>query len=194
MYSCSAHIYLILNSVQSRIHDTCWSGVRFLVSSTGVIDLAHIFSNDLEYSPVFSEDASSMVEVSSGRICQHIKGASGKLGTFDSIVDRFKLSNGEYGCNHWQHPVTIYVGDSSTDALALEKADIGIIVGSSASLRKALQFYNVPVLSSSRFDDVLLSYKDSIHNHMSSFIFEAPEDYPFDFIRKVVGALSEKTT
>lgn len=43
-------------------------------------------------------------------------------------------------------PWTIYVGDSVTDVLALLKADIGIIVGSSSSLRKICGRFGIDIL------------------------------------------------
>eukprot|EP01135_Chromosphaera_perkinsii_P000365 Nk52_evm12s78 gene=Nk52_evmTU12s78 len=166
-----------------------WSKDLIYGGLKGCVSFDRIRSNDLEYR-IENEGSGCTKEISTGQICQHVSGASGKLQVFRAIVDSFKLNVGSGERASWQYPVTIFVGDSITDALALQEADVGIIIGHNEVLRNALKHYGIGCLDYCHFERASAIHMEEIKNHTTSLIFEAPELDPFGFVRKVVRTFS----
>lgn len=90
------------------------------------MDKVTIFSNNL----AFAEDGRT-----TGEIVTRGVGASGKLRVFEQLLAGTADSEG----------LTMYVGDSVTDLLAMLRADIGVVVGESATFRKVASAYGVRI-------------------------------------------------
>ncbi|KAL3727622.1 hypothetical protein ACJRO7_032375 [Eucalyptus globulus] len=104
--------------VNVHVLSYCWCGdlIRSAFSS-GDLQLLNVHTNELTFDESFST-----VE-----IVEKMESPIDKAKTFDEI-----LKNKEDD----KRNLTIYIGDSIGDILCLLKADIGIVIGSSSSLRK----------------------------------------------------------
>ncbi|XP_072977873.1 bifunctional TH2 protein, mitochondrial-like [Typha angustifolia] len=113
-------------SVDLHILSYCWCAdlIRSAFSSVGCLDDLIIHSNEFAY-----EEA-----VSTGEIVRKMESPLDKVEKFKSIIS----SNGS---NHKN--LSIYIGDSVGDLLCLLEADIGIVVGSSTSLRRVGKHFGV---------------------------------------------------
>lgn len=96
----------------------CWCAdlIRSAFTSVGCIADVAIHSNELEYKE----------SVSTGEIVRKVESPLDKLQAFRSILEQ--SSDAEH--------MSVYIGDSVGDLLCLLEADIGIVVGSSESLRR----------------------------------------------------------
>ncbi|KAG6409398.1 hypothetical protein SASPL_127437 [Salvia splendens] len=103
----------------------CWCAdlIRSAFSSVGLED-GTIHANELVY-----EDS-----VSTGEIVKKIESPVDKVQVFTKILQN--------SCND-KKTVTIYIGDSVGDLLCLLEADVGIVIGSSASLRRVGNHFGV---------------------------------------------------
>ncbi|XP_071732559.1 bifunctional TH2 protein, mitochondrial-like isoform X2 [Rutidosis leptorrhynchoides] len=102
-----------------HVLSVCWCGdlIRSAFSSGGIQNL-QLHSNELVYEGLLS----------TGEIMKKVESPVDKLQTFKAIMkehDQVDKKN-----------LTIYIGDSVGDLLCLLNADIGIVIGSSSSLRK----------------------------------------------------------
>ncbi|KAL0913621.1 hypothetical protein M5K25_017099 [Dendrobium thyrsiflorum] len=97
----------------------CWCAdlIRSAFKSVGCIADVAIHSNELDYKD----------SVSTGEIVRKIESPIDKLHAFRSILDE--------SSSREEH-LSVYIGDSVGDLLCLLEADIGIVVGSSESLRR----------------------------------------------------------
>ncbi|XP_073007991.1 bifunctional TH2 protein, mitochondrial-like isoform X2 [Typha latifolia] len=113
-------------NVDLHILSYCWCAdlIRSAFSSVGCLDDLIIHSNEFAY-----EEA-----VSTGEIVRKMESPLDKVQKFKSIIS----SNGSSGKN-----LSIYIGDSVGDLLCLLEADIGIVVGSSTSLRRVGKHFGV---------------------------------------------------
>ncbi|KAF8017886.1 hypothetical protein BT93_H2945 [Corymbia citriodora subsp. variegata] len=104
--------------VNVHVLSYCWCGdlIRSAFSS-GDLQLLNVHTNELTFDESFS----------TGEIVKKMESPIDKAKTFDEI-----LKNKEDD----KRNLTIYIGDSIGDILCLLKADIGIVIGSSSSLRK----------------------------------------------------------
>ncbi|KAK8712785.1 hypothetical protein V6N13_148013 [Hibiscus sabdariffa] len=103
----------------------CWCGdlIRAAFSSGG-LDAQNIRANEFSFEE----------SVSTGEIVWFVQSPIDKVQAFNDILqDR---SNGRKN-------LSVYIGDSVGDLLCLVKADIGIVVGSSSSLRRVGSQYGV---------------------------------------------------
>ncbi|XP_021893778.1 bifunctional TH2 protein, mitochondrial-like [Carica papaya] len=96
----------------------CWCGdlIRSAFSS-GDLNVLKVHSNELAYQE----------SISTGEIVKKVESPMEKLQAFNNIV---KDSHSRDKC------LTIYIGGSVGDLLCLLEADIGIVIGSSSSLRR----------------------------------------------------------
>ncbi|KAL1552095.1 beta ketoadipyl CoA thiolase, th2 [Salvia divinorum] len=96
----------------------CWCGdlIRSAFSSVGLED-GTIHANEFVY-----EDS-----ISTGEIVKKIESPIDKVQVFTKILQN---------CCNDKETLTIYIGDSVGDVLCLLEADVGIVIGSSASLRR----------------------------------------------------------
>lgn len=72
--------------------------------------------------------------MSTGEIIMEVQSPIDKIEAFDKIIQ---------GCSDDKRNLTVYIGDSVGDLLCLLKADIGIVIGSSSSLRTVGDQYGV---------------------------------------------------
>ncbi|KAF9661103.1 hypothetical protein SADUNF_Sadunf19G0032900 [Salix dunnii] len=95
----------------------CWCGdlIRSAFSSGG-LDVLNIHANEL----IFEES------ISTGEIVNKVESPMDKAQAFNDILKNYSDD---------RKNLTVYIGDSVGDLLCLLQADIGIVVGSSASLR-----------------------------------------------------------
>ncbi|XP_074307866.1 bifunctional TH2 protein, mitochondrial [Silene latifolia] len=111
--------------VNVHVLSYCWCGdlIRSAFSSGGLHAL-NIHANEFNYEE----------SISTGEIVKKIESPIDKLREFDEVL--MKDSSDKKN-------VTVYIGDSVGDLLCLLKADIGIVVGSSTSLRKIGSHFGV---------------------------------------------------
>ncbi|CAO2836498.1 unnamed protein product [Amaranthus hypochondriacus] len=111
--------------VNVHVLSYCWCGdlIRSKFSSGG-LDALNIHANEFNY-----EDS-----ISTGEIIKKVESPVDKAQAFDEILTSF---------GNDKKNVSVYIGDSIGDLLCLLKADIGIVVGSSTSLRRLGSHFNV---------------------------------------------------
>lgn len=102
-------------NVDLHVLSYCWCAdlIRSAFSSVGCLDELSIRSNEFKYEN----------SISTGEISGNIESPMDKLEAFKDILS-----------NSGKH-LSVYIGDSVGDLLCLIEADVGIVVGSSASLR-----------------------------------------------------------
>lgn len=81
--------------------------------------------------------------VATGEIAIDISGASGKREYFVDLVARAKGVANEQG--HPQRNLSVYVGDSLTDLLAMLDADVAVLVGESTSFIRVAKAFGIPI-------------------------------------------------
>ena len=96
----------------------------FVYFLPGGLDALNIHANEFNY-----EDS-----ISTGEIIKKVESPVDKAQAFDEILT-------SYGND--KKNVSVYIGDSIGDLLCLLKVDIGIVVGSSTSLRRLGSHFNV---------------------------------------------------
>ncbi|OMO84557.1 Thiaminase-2/PQQ biosynthesis protein C [Corchorus capsularis] len=116
-------------NLNANIHvlSYCWCGdlIRAAFSS-GELDAPDLDVHANEFA--FEES------VSTGEIVRKVQSPIDKSQAFDDILQ---------GCSDDRKNLTVYIGDSVGDLLCLLKADIGIVIGSSSSLRRVGSQYGV---------------------------------------------------
>ncbi|KAL9262839.1 Bifunctional TH2 protein, mitochondrial-like protein [Drosera capensis] len=103
----------------------CWCAdlIRAAFSSGG-LHVLNVHANEFVYNE----------SISTGEIVKKVETPIDKVQEFSQILQN---SNGE------KKHVTVYIGDSVGDLLCLLKADIGLVIGSSTSLRKVGTHFGV---------------------------------------------------
>ncbi|XWS58436.1 hypothetical protein CRYUN_Cryun08bG0033500 [Craigia yunnanensis] len=114
-------------NLNANIHvlSYCWCGdlIRAAFSSGG-LDVLNIHANEFSFEE----------SVSTGEIVRKVQSPIDKIQAFNDILqDR----------SNDRKNLTVYIGDSVGDLLCLLKADIGIVLGSSSSLRRVGGEYGV---------------------------------------------------
>lgn len=75
--------------------------------------------------------------ISTGEIIKKVESPMDKVKAFTNILDKYSND---------KKSLTVYIGDSVGDLLCLLQADIGIVIGTSASLRKVGSQFGVSFL------------------------------------------------
>ncbi|XP_052190602.1 bifunctional TH2 protein, mitochondrial-like [Diospyros lotus] len=103
----------------------CWCGdlIRSAFSSGG-LNVLNVHSNEFVY-------ASS---ISTGEIVKKVESPIDKVQAFSDILK---------SCRSEKKSLTVYIGDSVGDLLCLLEADVGIILGSSRSLRRVASHFGI---------------------------------------------------
>ncbi|CAM8979717.1 unnamed protein product [Rhodiola kirilowii] len=108
------------DSVNSDVHvlSYCWCGdlIRAAFSAEALLAMK-VHSNELNFEN----------SISTGEIMKHMESPVDKVKAFKDILENSKDD---------KKSLTVYIGDSVGDLLCLLEADVGIVVGSSSSLRK----------------------------------------------------------
>ncbi|KVI04425.1 HAD-like domain-containing protein [Cynara cardunculus var. scolymus] len=113
-------------NVDVHVLSYCWCGdlIRSAFSSGGIHDL-HLHSNEFIYEGL----------ISTGEITRNMESPIDKLQAFIDILKEHDQWDGKN--------LTVYIGDSVGDLLCLLEADIGILIGSSTSLRRVGTHFGV---------------------------------------------------
>ncbi|KAG9135150.1 hypothetical protein Leryth_027216 [Lithospermum erythrorhizon] len=112
-------------NVNVHVLSYCWcDDLIHAAFSSGGIDYVGVHANEFTYQDSFS----------TGEIVKKVESPIDKVQAFSSIVQN---------CRSDVNTVTLYIGDSVGDLLCLLEADVGIVVGSSTSLRKIGTHYGV---------------------------------------------------
>lgn len=103
----------------------CWCGdlIRSAFSSVG-LDALNVHANEFTYEE----------SVSTGEIIDNVHSPLDKVQAFKDIL---------HECSSDKKNLTVYIGDSVGDLLCLLEADVGIVVGSSSSLRRVGMHFGV---------------------------------------------------
>lgn len=106
-------------NVNVHVLSYCWCAdlIRSAFSSGG-LNKMHVHANEFEYEG----------SQSTGTIIKKVESPIDKLQAFTDILKNCRETDTK--------PLTIYIGDSVGDLLCLLEADIGIVIGSSSSLRR----------------------------------------------------------
>lgn len=106
-------------NVNVHVLSYCWCAdlIRSAFSSGG-LNTIHVHANEFEYEGTQS----------TGTIIKKVESPIDKLQAFTDILKNRHETDTK--------PLTIYIGDSVGDLLCLLEADIGIVIGSSSSLRR----------------------------------------------------------
>ncbi|MFS7961508.1 putative aminopyrimidine aminohydrolase [Helianthus anomalus] len=104
----------------------CWCGdlIRSTFESGGIHNL-ELHANEFIYEGLLS----------TGEIIKKVESPLDKLHVFNDVLKEHDQCD--------QTNITIYIGDSIGDLLCLVEADIGIVIGSSSSLRKVGGYFGV---------------------------------------------------
>ncbi|KAM0056689.1 putative aminopyrimidine aminohydrolase [Helianthus debilis subsp. tardiflorus] len=110
-------------NVNVHVLSYCWCAdlIRSTFSSGGLPTM-QVHANEFEYEN----------SLSTGEIIKKVESPIDKLQAFTDILKNSDKTN-----------LTIYIGDSVGDLLCLLEADIGIVIGSSSSLRRIASHYGV---------------------------------------------------
>ncbi|KAJ6824970.1 bifunctional TH2 protein, mitochondrial-like [Iris pallida] len=112
-------------SIEFHLLSYCWCAdlIRSAFSTVGCLNDLIIHSNEFNFEE----------SVSTGEIVRRMESPIDKVEAFTNIVS--EISNEEQ--------MSVYIGDSVGDLLCLLKADVGIVVGESESLRKVGKKFGV---------------------------------------------------
>ncbi|CAI9090967.1 OLC1v1025867C1 [Oldenlandia corymbosa var. corymbosa] len=104
----------------------CWcADLIRSVFSAGGIDIQNIHANEFSYEN----------SLSTGEIIKKVESPIDKVQAFSNILSGLENNN--------RRNLTVYIGDSVGDLLCLLKADVGIVLGSSSSLRRVGSHFGV---------------------------------------------------
>lgn len=147
-------------NVDLHVLSYCWCAdlIRSAFSSVGCLNDLSIHSNEFNYQE----------SISTGEIVRKMESPMDKVEAFKSI-----LSN--RGSN--EKRLSVYIGDSVGDLLCLLEADVGIVIGSSTSLRRIGKQFGVsfvPLLTGLVNKQRQLNEKDSsIWKGLSGVLYTA---------------------
>lgn len=112
-------------SVDIHVLSYCWCADLIRSSfSSGGLDVLKIHANEFKYENTLS----------TGEIVKKVESPLDKVEAFNKILQE----SGKDG-----RTLTVYIGDSLGDLLCLVKADIGIVIGSSGSLRSVGEHFGI---------------------------------------------------
>ncbi|KAF5735215.1 hypothetical protein HS088_TW15G00715 [Tripterygium wilfordii] len=150
---CTGFFRKIVNGeiLNANVHvlSYCWCGdlIRSAFSS-GSVDAVNVHANEF----TFTES------ISTGEITMKVESPIDKLQAFDTILK-------DYGED--RKNLTVYIGDSVGDLLCLLKADIGIVVGSSSSLRRVGSQFGVSFIP--LFDGLVKKQNEYVERSSSNW-------------------------
>lgn len=137
-------------NVNVHVLSYCWCAdlIRSAFSSGGIPTM-HVHANEFEYEG----------SLSTGEIVKKVESPIDKLQAFTDILkncDQNEKTN-----------LTIYIGDSVGDLLCLLEADIGIVIGSSSSLRRIASHFGVSFVP--LFPALVKKQKELVEGHSFSW-------------------------
>ncbi|XP_050224142.1 bifunctional TH2 protein, mitochondrial [Mercurialis annua] len=118
-------------SLNADVHvlSYCWCAdlIRSVFSSARGLDVLNVHANEFAYEE----------SISTGEIVQKVESPIDKVQAFLNITKNYSIE---------RKNMIVYIGDSVGDLLCLLQADIGIVIGSSSSLRRVGSQYGVSFL------------------------------------------------
>ncbi|KAF5725770.1 hypothetical protein HS088_TW23G00499 [Tripterygium wilfordii] len=150
---CTGFFRKIVNSesLNANVHilSYCWCGdlIRSAFSA-GSVNALNVHANEF----TFAES------ISTGEITTKVESPIDKLQAFDTILK-------DYGED--RKNLMVYIGDSVGDLLCLLKADIGIVIGSSSSLRRVGSQFGVSFIP--LFDGLVKKQKEYVEGSSSNW-------------------------
>ncbi|CAH9106541.1 unnamed protein product [Cuscuta epithymum] len=127
------------DKVNADVHvlSYCWCGdlIRSTFSSGGLRDVMKVHANELIYEE----------SLCTGEMVRKVESPIDKLQAFSAILQQQqeKFGGGGSGNDEEEKKLTVYIGDSVGDLLCLLEADVGIVLGSSLSLRRLGNHFGV---------------------------------------------------
>ncbi|RAL43691.1 hypothetical protein DM860_014192 [Cuscuta australis] len=111
----------------------CWCGdlIRSTFSSGGLSDQMKVHANEFKYEE----------SLCTGEIVKKMESPIDKVQAFSEILQQSCSGDGDE--RRKKKRLTVYIGDSVGDLLCLLEADVGIVVGSSSSLRRVGNHFGV---------------------------------------------------
>lgn len=136
-------------SANVHILSYCWCGdlIRSAFSSGDLCELK-IHANEFTFKD----------SISTGEIIKKVQSPIDKLGAFKNIFN---------DCSNDRKNLSVYIGDSVGDILCLLEADIGIVIGSSSSLRRVGTHFGVSFVP--LFPGLVKKQKEYVDEGLSSW-------------------------
>ncbi|KAI7980300.1 hypothetical protein LOK49_Contig170G00010 [Camellia lanceoleosa] len=150
---CTGFFQSIINNenLNANVHvlSYCWCGdlIRSAFSSGG-LDVLNVHANEFVYEN----------SISTGKIVKKVESPIDKLLAFSDIL---KNSSSD------RKGLTVYIGDSVGDLLCLLEADVGIVLGSSSSLRRVGSHFGVSFVP--LFPSLVNKQKECVEGNSSSW-------------------------
>mgnify|MGYP000659779405 FL=1 len=96
-----------------------------------------VASGDMDFIKVHANELSSRESITSGDIIRVLETPFDKERVYQEILKNVDLL---------EPTISIYIGDSVTDLLCMLECDMGIIIGSSSSLKKVAQSFGISLI------------------------------------------------
>lgn len=141
----------------------------YLITVNWCEDLIHAKLGHLRHLKIFGNNLPLEGELSSGYLAKNLTNAFDKETIFQELVqNKSTRSDG----------ISVFVGDSVTDLLALLKSDIGIVIGKSQTVRKVAKSFGIKLLPLQEIQKMTASECQEnthhLHHLQKGVLFEAP--------------------
>ncbi|XP_068671967.1 uncharacterized protein [Montipora foliosa] len=139
----------------------------YLITVNWCQDLIHAKLGHLKHLKIFGNNLPLEGELSSGSLAKNLTSAFDKETIFQELVQ--SKSRGSGG-------MSIFVGDSITDLLALLKSDIGIVIGKSHTVRKVAKSFGIKLLPLQEIQNMMATkcHEENSETSKEGVLFEAP--------------------
>lgn len=148
----------VLNHINLPLH---------LISVNWCQDLIHANLGHLRHLSIFANSLPLEGELSSGIIGKKLRSAFDKEIIFQDLVRNRSLDSSD--------GISVFVGDSVGDILALLKSDVGIVIGKSHTLRKVAKSFGIKLLP---LQEIQKMTRNGCHEQaipkQKGVLFEAP--------------------
>ena len=147
----------VLNHVNLPLH---------LISVNWCQDLIHAKLGHLRHLNIFGNNLPLEGELSSGNLGKNLTSAFDKEKIFQDLIQNTSgRSDG----------ISVFVGDSITDLLALLKSDVGIVIGKSQTVRKVAKSFGIKLLPLQEIQKMTTNdCQENAHPKQKGVLFEAP--------------------
>lgn len=138
----------------------------YLISVNWCQDLIRTKLGHLKHLNIFGNNLPFEGELSLGTLAKNLTSAFDKETIFQQLVqNKSERSQG----------ISVFVGDSITDLLALLKSDVGIIIGKSQTIRKVAKSFGIKLLPLQEIQKMMSSEcLENAHPTQKGVLFEAP--------------------
>lgn len=148
----------VLNHINLPLH---------LISVNWCQDLIHANIGHLRHLNIFANSLPLEGELSSGNLGKKVKSASDKEIIFQDLLHNKSVDSSE--------GLSVFVGDSIGDILALLKSDVGIVIGKSQTLRKVAKSFGIKLLPLEELQKITRNgCQEQTTPKQKEVLFEAP--------------------